>query len=276
MTKDMKKNIEYFILTICVVVYTITMWLWLNVDAEIALGHGMSLFLSCFSSYDHFVFSGIMIYIFGIFFILGYLILISALFPPGSTQPIIVNSLLLWMIVFPIFILLGVSLFKVRVLSSRTDWIYLLIASYMVEGFFLWKKNLSLLSPKLWIFVIVAYLVSFAALCLPKEQLIKIFRTERTNYVFKIDELDCLVSMTTRNDTVTVKIGKDLQSQDSTFVFVYYPINREERIDDQGILLLQYDNQMMFWNHNGLEIEVVNWAFYKEANKDPLTPFRGE
>lgn len=257
----MYKIKENVILIIFIVIFTFTISFWLQQEEELALGKDFSLFLSCFSSFDHFVFSGIVIFLVGIIFIFTYLMVNNALFK----HPRII-LLILWTIFFPIFILIGVVLFRAGLFAARTDWMYLLLVSYILGFFLLRKKSLPILSTQFWMPIIIVYVILLVGVCLPNKQFDRIFKRERTNYVFKIDELDLLCSMTTNKDTVIVKIGKDLQSKDSTFVFAYFPVDCKEKIEDKSILFLQYDNQIRFMPDNGIEINVTNWAFYEAVD----------
>ena len=258
----MYKIKEIVLLIIFIVIFTFAIRFWLQQDDELALGNEFSLFLSSFTPFDHFILSGIFIFFGGIFFFFSYLLVNNALF----NHPRII-LLLFWIIIFPIFFLIGVALYRVGFLSARIDWMYLLLASYILGFFFLREKeSLSILSVQFWIPTIIVYVILLIGVCLPNKQFDRIFKKERTNDVFKIDELNLLCSMTTSKDTVIVKMGRDLQSKDSTFVFTYFPVDCKETIDDKSIIFLLYDNQIRFMTYNGLEIKVINWAFYREVD----------
>ena len=128
--------------------------------------------MSCFTSYDHFIFSGIMVYLFGIVGIIGYGVLkntvLKNLFSQEEGE--VVLPFLHWMILFPLFILIGIILYKAQVLSDRADWIYLIVASMVSELMVEWENNRLKNKCILWGVVVTLYVLSLIFVFLPTAQ----------------------------------------------------------------------------------------------------------
>ena len=154
------------------VIYCLFSWWWLNLDEEVCLGSDMSLFMSCFTPYDHFIFSGIMVYLFGIVGIIGYGVLKNTVLKNMFSQEEgeVVPPFLHWMILFPLFILIGIILYKAQVLSDRADWIYLIVASMVSVLMVEWENKRLKNKYILWGVVVTLYVLSFIFVFLPTAQ----------------------------------------------------------------------------------------------------------
>lgn len=260
----MKKALFLFFIAL----YIYITFKWLNLDGEISMGPYLSLFMSTMNRLDHFLFSAVVTYLGGIMMFVCYAMVSYLMkFDKVSFRPV-----LLWSMVYPLFIILGVLLVKIGIWDDRSDCMYLIIGSIVavfVIDKFLVSESLQFRHNKvLYTIILSLYLLSFVALSQPRNKWRWMFPNHKER-VFEIPSQKTIVRVATHSDTVRVCIGKE--SQDFHHLLQFYYIDKDAVFNDtfnRQIFVYLYGNKVFFFRSDN--IIVTHYGDYESTTRDEV------
>lgn len=257
---------KQIIIVIFCTLYLVSSYFWLQLSGEESMGSYFALFMSTLNGIDHFIFSAIVSYFFGLLLVVCYIVLLSCL----KLDQINRRIATLWAATYPMLVLFGIFLYQIRVFDSRVDLIYVIITSivfvYLVNNIYE-KVSPSVRNRTLLLVVAIAYIVAIAAAILPDEMKINWLAPKYSKTLFEVPAIGHFVLVEAQNDIIDVKIWKDSKKENSTLHFRYHRESRSDKPDSNCIFVCFYGNKVLF---RPADIDIINYADYEVTDLDTV------